>query len=245
MKRNNLYDFLIMLLLYIGLTAIPFARFIKIDWLVVVFRILIQTGLFFFFEWYSKKRTELNLKTGKFSLRNTLILLPVLVACFSNLIYTGICGGEITFNFNYLMILNIVYFSISVINEELIFRLFLLNNLEYKSKLVSIIVSSLVFGGIHLVNLIGYFDPMVFVQVLYTFGLGLLLGAVFVLTNSLVAPIVVHFLFNVFNDVIYGGFSFVGNSRTYYIVNVVVAGAVLLYVVTFIFVKRLISKKQN
>ena len=46
----------------------------------------------------------------------------------------------------------------------------------------------------------------VLIQTVYTFGLGLVLGFIFEYSHSLSFVVILHFAFNLFNDVLYGFF---------------------------------------
>lgn len=75
------------------------------------------------------------------------------------------------------------------IGEELLFRATILNGLKKKSKLFALLISSLFFTIFHF-NISQLFYPFLF---------GLLLGLVYLLTDNIVYPIIIHFSNNALN----------------------------------------------
>lgn len=79
------------------------------------------------------------------------------------------------------------------IMEELIFRSFLCRSIERISdKKKAIIVSSVIFGCLHLINIGNY--PLIYVllQVLYAFAIGIAFAVVFYKTKSILICIMIH-----------------------------------------------------
>ncbi|GBG94381.1 abortive infection protein [Ligilactobacillus salitolerans] len=56
------------------------------------------------------------------------------------------------------------------------------------------VYSALLFGGLHLFNLLGANPSAVFLQICYTFALGVFLAALRITSNGLFLPILLHFL---------------------------------------------------
>lgn len=61
------------------------------------------------------------------------------------------------------------------------------------SIIISIILSSLIFGSMHAINLMH--QPLLFTvaQMIQTFGLGMLLAAVYIKSGSIIFPMLIHF----------------------------------------------------
>lgn len=79
------------------------------------------------------------------------------------------------------------------IMEELIFRGFLCRFIEEKShENRAIMISSLIFGVFHLVNIGSYPYLYVLLQVLYAFAIGIVFATVFYKTKSILSCIIVH-----------------------------------------------------
>lgn len=102
----------------------------------------------------------------------------------------------------------IVFVFLNIIFEEFLFRGLVQNLLIKNSKSDSkrvwncIIVSSIFFGLVHLINLIG--QPQLIYstisQVIYAFSLGVFLGVIYFLSDNIISSIVLHFFFNFFGS---------------------------------------------
>ncbi len=95
--------------------------------------------------------------------------------------------------------INIVFAIISSIfigiMEELIFRSFLCRSIEEVSdKNKAIIISSLIFGCFHLINIGNYPLMYVMLQVLYAFSLGIAFSVVFYKSNSIIPCVIIHII---------------------------------------------------
>lgn len=96
--------------------------------------------------------------------------------------------------------------------EELLFRGIIQNILAFSlpsgqnprfSFFLPVVLSSAVFGMTHLLNFtVSPGTPVSIIsQVIYTFLIGLLLGTIYRLSDSLAAPVILHMLFNFFGSV--------------------------------------------
>lgn len=84
--------------------------------------------------------------------------------------------------------------------EEVIFRGYILNLLrkERFSTYRSLIISTLLFSIIHIINIFRYEDVWgVLNQIIFAFALGMLLGSMYLLTNNLMFVCVFHFVVNI------------------------------------------------
>ena len=140
--------------------------------------------------------------------RRVLLFVPFLLVCFSNIIAAGIAGlpfTAVTVDPLYLSLI-IVYHLVGVTIEEFLFRLFIQNSLIYASSLKRILASGAIFALFHLINIINVssIDALiaVAVQVVYAFGIGLLLAMIYEYTYSIPACICFHFIFNLLNMVL-------------------------------------------
>lgn len=238
MKKNNLLDFLIIVLVYIALSCIPFSLMIKdekLSWLILLLQILVQAGLFVFIIFFTRFKTELDYKDGKINIVNTLLLIPALMVCFSNLTNLLIAKETIRVIVNLDFFLRILLAIFIVVNEEIVFRLILINNLEIKNKLLVILISAGVFGVCHITHFLTTFNPADLMIVLYTFLLGLLLGFTYLFANSIYPCIVIHFLFNLFQDILFPYFVL---NWVYILTTFAFVAFVAIYVVALLLFKR-------
>lgn len=241
MKKNRLIDFLIIVLVYIALSCIPFSLFIKdekLSWLILTLQIVTQIMLFVFVILFLKFKSELNYSDGKINIVNTLLLIPTLAICFSNLTNLYVSGGSASIAVNVGLFLRILLTILIVVNEEIIFRLIFINNLEIKNKLLVILLTGGVFGLCHITHFLSTFDPADLLVIVYTFLLGLLLGFAYLFTNSIYPCIVVHFLFNLFNNILFPYFEL---KWMYFLITGVFVISVAIYVTLLYFFRM---KKQ-
>ena len=113
---------------------------------------------------------------------------------------------------------------------------------EEKSNVYRIGVSSLVFALCHLSVFLSTFNPGDLIVVAYTLPLGILLGLTLMLSKSIIPAIVIHFLFNSFNQVIFSMFSYSALDNKaifiYIVVNVVVSLVIASYLAIVLIIKR-------
>lgn len=243
MKKNNLIDFLILVLTYIALSCFPFGLFIKdekLSWLVLTLQIVIQIGLLVFIILFTFFKTKLNHQDGKINIINTLLLIPALAVCFSNFANLAIANQKIAIPVNTDLFLSIVLTIFIVINEELLFRLILINNLEIKNKFLVILLSAGIFGVCHITHFLTSFNAADLLVIVYTFLLGLLLGFAYLFTKSIYPCVVIHMLFNLLNNILFP--YFVLEWMYIFITSMFVAG-VAIYV-TLLFIFRLNREKE-
>jgi membrane protease YdiL (CAAX protease family) len=106
---------------------------------------------------------------------------------------------EVEFSFPKLMT-SIVFFAFVAFNEEIFMRGYILNNfLQSMNKYLALLLSSLIFALLHLLN--PNFNLMGFTGILLA---GLLLGISYIYTKSLWFPIALHFSWNFFQGTIFG-----------------------------------------
>jgi membrane protease YdiL (CAAX protease family) len=111
------------------------------------------------------------------------------------------------------VLISMIFFAFVAINEEILMRGYILNNLlQSMNKYLALVLSSLIFALLHLLN--PSFNLMSFISILFA---GMLLGFFYIHTKSLWFAIVLHFCWNFFQGTIFG-FKVSGIS-TYSIIN--------------------------
>jgi len=128
--------------------------------------------------------------------------------------------------------------------EEIVFRGIILKNLiNKKGKVFSIIVSSLVFA-------IGHINRLDIWYVLYTFLIGVFLGSLYIIADSIYLPIGFHFMWNSYSYLIsVNGDNYVNiksilnfniNNNVYFISIILSFGALLFaFIIQKLFMKRI------
>lgn len=237
MKKNALIDFLIIVFVYLALSCFPFGLIIRsedLSWLVITLQIVVQISLLVFIILFTIFKTKLDHKIGKINIINTLLLIPTLAVCFSNLTNMRIATGQSSISFDTNLILNIVLTLFIVINEEIVFRLLFINNIEFKKNIYIILLTAGVFGICHLTHFFSSFNPADLLIVLYTFLLGLLLGFAYLFTKSIYPCFVIHLLFNLLNNILFPYFVL---EWDYILITAIFVICVAIYVTILFFVK--------
>ena len=246
MKKNDLFDFLIVLLVYIGLSSFPINLLVPNNVnLMIGIQILIQIIILVFILFYVKRKTSLNLENSK-TFSKSLIFLPTLIVCGSNFLYFLFVKNDFSFSFELNNLLYLPLFLFVAINEELIFRLIFINNYHCNNKYKKLLISALVFGICHITVFLSTYNPFDLIVILYTFALGILLGLIYMTTNNVISTIIVHFLFNVINETLFS--MCLGNSISsmwlYLLANTLIVVAVGIYLLVLI-LKKLIFNINN
>jgi membrane protease YdiL (CAAX protease family) len=100
----------------------------------------------------------------------------------------------------YSLLTSIVLFLFVSLNEELIMRGYILNNLmQSMNKYIALALSSMIFSFLHIFN--PNFDLISFISITLA---GLLLGISYIYTKSLWFPIALHFSWNFFQGTVFG-----------------------------------------
>ena len=169
---------------------------------------------------------------------------PFLLACFTNL-FSDIFANVVITNFElkWIHLIEVLIIIFTVLNEEILFRFFIYNQLNIRNKLLKIMASAGIFASFHLLNLLTpsflAVYQSVLIQVIYTFGLGLILGFIYEYGKSIVACMVFHFLFNFFNQylVTYHILGFFENGFIPYIIALVIGLLLVGYGLLIYFLK--------
>lgn len=152
---------------------------------------------------------------------------------FSNYI-SLFSGGIISFSYSNELIFYFFDCLLTAFIEEKIYRsLFIFNN--EKNKYKSIMFSSIVFALSHLLN--GISLASIF-QVIYTFGLGIVLGSIYAYGGGFIYCFLLHFLFNFFNGYLYNCFNNAKIDILYIVSNVIVGVVIVIYYLSILLIKR-------
>ncbi len=132
-----------------------------------------------------------------------LLSVPAFVVAVDNFPFQPIFVGSMDVSFGDFGFVPYAAYCLAVgIMEEVIFRGLIFPLFMYKFKRTkkglfrTIIVSSAVFGLMHLLNIIGGVAPFVIVQVVYSFLIGAMCALVLLFTGNIIFPILVHAVFD-------------------------------------------------
>ena len=237
MNKSKIIDFAIIILLYVGIAAFPvnlLTANIAVQFIIQIFLLILLIVFLFFF---LKNKPYIDENSKGFDLKNFLLLSPIFLVCFSNYFYALIFKENITLTFGWTDLLEIVSIILIVVIEEIIFRYLLLTNIETKNPIVKIVISSAIFGLCHLTVFLSTFEPVNLIVVLYSFGIGMILGILYYYTHRLVVCISIHFAFNLFNDFFFLRLFNVSNNLWFYLTNGIIALLIGSYLVVVYFLK--------
>lgn len=211
--KLSLTDLLIYLLIFIFVVCLPVDLLrLPVEVELTILISLRVTLLAFYIYVILKNKIKI---FGNNSIKELLIFLPFFLICFSNVFASLIYGGFVGPSSNGLVLfLKILLCLFGAILEEILFRLFIQNALVKYRPIGRIILSALIFALCHLINAANARSVDAFVNVLlqtvYTFGFGLIIAFIYEYSHSLIFVTILHFVFNLFNDVLYqffGGYT--------------------------------------
>ena len=147
------------------------------------------------------------LKVNSKKLKATVFVLPAFLVMLNNFPFVPIMLGDMSINATFLQVITYSLFCLSIgILEETVFRGCLLPLCMFKCSkskkglFWAVVQSSALFGAMHLFNLLAGFSPAVFLQVGYSFLIGLVCGFALIVSGNIYAPILLHAVFD------FGGF---------------------------------------
>ena len=220
--QRKLIDLGIILFAYLFFASIPFGLFIKgeyAEWLIPILQIMMQI-LFLAFWIFFVPRSSLKVVKIRTNLKNYVVMIPAFLICGSNFLYAAFRPGDYQPHFSWIFAIQVVLTFITVANEEYLFRLVLIGNLDpIKKPIWKIVVAAAIFGICHIGAFLNSFNPVDLINVAYTFGLGLILGLIYVYGGAPCTCICLHLLFNIVNGLVFGYAFVVSDFTTYILVN--------------------------
>ena len=241
MSKNKIYDILIIILLDIGLSCLPFGLIpISLSW-IYIFQIIAQFLTFFLIKLVLKK-SQLICEKKECNSKLIPLFIPIFLVCFSNFFCLFDSANSLCLDINFESILRIVLSICVAFNEEVIFRTLLLNNMNKESpSLFRIVLSSAIFAACHLTHFFSSFNPGDLIVVAYTFGIGIILGMIYLYTGSFIWAFIFHALYNVANSVLTS--EWIAGRSSFYLVNIIVTVVAAVYL-TLIYFFKLKSEKE-
>lgn len=222
-KKTPFSTSLLICLLYLCFISLG-SNFSSIDGAKVRFAVRILFFLFLVIFGYNKKE-----EVG----RASLLYLPFfLLFPFSNYVSLFIRGSFSFYYSNELIFLLFDCLLTAFVEEKLFRSLFIYN--DSKDKWKSILLSSLVFALSHIFN---GFSIQTLMQVVYTFGLGVILGSIYAYGGGFIYSFILHFMFNFFNGALYNYFKPTKIDTLYIVSNVIIGVIIVVYYLLIVFIK--------
>ena len=147
------------------------------------------------------------LKVNGRKVKAFILTLPAFLVMVNNLPFVPVIMGYMSINGTFLQIFLYFLFCLSIgVLEETVYRGCVLPLCMFKCErskkgvFWAVVISSALFGAMHLFNLLGGFSPAVFLQVGYSFLIGLVCGFALIVSENIYLPILLHAVFD------FGGF---------------------------------------
>jgi membrane protease YdiL (CAAX protease family) len=232
MNKKRWYSIFFLICVCLFLSSIPFNYIIKNEIALFCVNSVLKIIAIIFLFYYAKKENFIKPKLDKLNKYHILIL-PFFVIAFSNYIVVLFNKTTINTSINTTYLLMGAFTSLlTAILEELLFRNILLDEFinQTNNKIKSLIYSSLIFGGIHLLNISSLASiPICIVQAIYTTGIGLVFGLIYIKTKNITYPVIIHFLFNYINDTLVTHLYNINWNLSFFIINISVGIIIGLY----------------
>ena len=229
-RKREFYSVILLILIYLLFVSIPFSMFIKNETVVYILNISMRALFIPFFFIYVKKENLLSLNKPEFKLVDFKYM-PFLLLTVSNLIVSLISKFEMLEVSNIEIIKSLVLSAFIAFNEELVFRVVVCKELIVtQTRFKTILFSSIVFGLVHLLNINSLGSiPYVLLQVVYSFGIGLILSLIYTQSYNFVYIFMLHFLFDFLNGFLISDLFELEYNFVFFIVNISIGVMIGLY----------------
>ena len=187
--------------------------------------------------------------TGKTRYSMLFLLLPMFFVAFINVFYLGVVRGSkfefVTNPFSDVISgLGFISLFITAVEEEVLFRYLVQKNLTFAHKIVRILVAATIFAITHvfvmLYSGLGRINPIDLLDVLFKFGIGIILGFLYEYTNNLAAPIAFNIIYSLSNQMLYKVTLSANPHWSYYVTvaSFALGGGIYLALFYFLMLKR-------
>lgn len=230
--KARFYSIAIVILIYLLISSIPFSLFVQNELYVFLLKNVLRLGFIVFSLIFIKKNELYAPLFERLQVRKCLITIPFLLICFSNFIVILVSQLRPLENINHLSLLFAIISSVFVsVCEEIIFRSVLLAELtDYQSPVKALLISSLIFGIIHLVNITSVSTILpTLLQALYSIGTGFVFGFLYLYHKNIIVPIFLHLAFNVVNNDLVTVLYQLEWDYLFFLINVAVALSIVSY----------------
>ena len=243
-KQKKLIYIGLALVLYVLIIAFPTYLFTKDMLILTSVELGLRVAYLAFIILFSYFTRIGQTYTGPTKLRNFFLLLPMFFVAFVNTFYLGaIAGSKFTFVINpFTDIINGFAFLsliVTAVEEVLLFGYLVQKNLTFAHKLVRIFVAAAIFAITHvfvmLYSGLGIIKPLDLFDVLFKFGIGIILGVLYEYTNNLAVPVTFNIIYTISNEMLYKVTISSNPHWSYYVTVACFAVGGALYLLTFYF----------
>lgn len=227
-EKELRYSIMSIFLLFFIIVSFPIDYIIKKEVYLNIIHGLIRIICSIYLFIYLKRKQVIAINNERLT-KKVFLLLPFILAIINNLILL-LFVDEISLNFSLKNVVSeVIFFTGVAMLEEIVFRGVIFNYYNkkyknYKQPLTAIIISSILFGLVHLLNIFHSNLSLSLMQVGYSFLMGLLFAFIYAYTNNIILCGIVHFMYNFCNETLF--LSLMNNDW-----NIVMYGATIINII--------------
>ncbi len=257
-KKMKLLYIIIALVAYVVTITFPVYAFTN-DMLVIrIVELSLRAAFLIFIILFSYFTRLAKSYTGATRYSNLFLLLPIFFVAFTNIFYLGVIQGKTSVYNPFTDVLNTLKFSslvVTAIEMEILFRFIIQRNLTLSHKIVRILVAAAIYAITSIVIVfysdmyfnsdtgrIVFMNPIDLLEVVFQFGIGIILGFLYEYTNNLAVPISFNIIYTLSNQILFKVRLSDNPHWSYYLTISLIAAFAISYLCIFYF---LMLKKEN
>ena len=228
--KVRIYSISLLVLIYLILTSIPFSLFIHNENVLYFLDMGLRLSFIPIYFIYTKKEKLESFKPLRFDKKDVLFI-PFMLLTMSNMFVAFVSRFNLVKLDTIDMVKMLFFYILVALSEEALFRVVINTELiKHNSRIKTIVYSSLIFGLIHLVNISSFSSiPFVLLQVVYSFGLGLVLSLIYTYTSNFLYIFLVHFLFDFINGYLSVNMYEFSYNVWFFVINIAISIIFILY----------------
>lgn len=246
MNKKRFWFLFLVLSVYIIVIAFPIYLITNDIYVRAIVMLSLRSAYLIFiilFSLFSKLAKTYN---GTPRTRNFFLLLPIFAVAFMDLFYWGVVSKS-TFSLDSgaLLGLKIATIIVTVLEEEILFRLVVQKNIMLRHKIIRILISATIFALAHIFNILFDTFPVIYpielLELIVLFVIGVILGFLYEYTNNILIPISFNLIYSFCTDLLFRNLFFGANYKYY-----ITIGAFLLFGIAYLHIFYfLMLKKEN
>ena len=255
MRSKRFWNLFIALIIYVVIISFPTYLFTTDPVVKYSVEVGLRSAYLIFIIIFSLLTKIAKTYNGKTRFINLFLLLPLFFVAFFYLFYWGVVTQSVIpnpmdtiFNPNGDNTVEILEFSailLTVAEEELLFRFILQRNLLTGHKIARIAITSAIYAVCHFFFMLyhssGIINPIELLELIFIYGVGIILGFLYEYTNNIAVPITFSLIFTMCKRLI-NEVNFATASWKFYLTLSLFAVYAIAYLLIFYF---LMLKKEN
>ena len=257
-KRMNLLYIIIALVAYVATITFPVYLFTNDILVIRIVELSLRVAYLIFIILFSYLTKLAKSYTGSTRYANLFLLLPIFFVAFTNIFYLGVIKGKTSVYNPFSDVLTTLLFSslvVSAVEAEILFRFIIQKNLTLSHKLNRILVAAAIYALAYIsimfysdlsinpdTGKIVFMNPIDLIEVVFQFGIGIILGFLYEYTNNLIVPIKFNIIYSISNQLLFKVRLSSNPDWSYYLTISLIAVFAIGYLCIFYF---LMTKKEN